>query len=82
MPKMKKHPTLTFSARCAAVAAICLPLASCFHLNHFADEAIDFNGQVAAAQDQTLVLIVIRAANRFPMHFTELSTLFPRLMRR
>jgi hypothetical protein len=48
---------------------------SCFHLNHFASEATDFNSQVAAAQDQTLLLNVIRAANRFPMHFTELSTL-------
>jgi hypothetical protein len=61
--------------RAGLVAAICLPVIGCFHLNKFASEAVDFNGQVAAAQDRTLLVNVIRAANRFPMHFTELSTL-------
>jgi hypothetical protein len=72
---MKNNPLFSVSVRLGLVIATCLPLMSCFHLNHFASEATDFNGQVAAAQDQTLLLNVIRAANRFPMHFTELSTL-------
>jgi len=72
---MKDYRIVSASVRLGLVIVICLPLMSCFHLNHFASEATDFNSQVAAAQDQTLLLNVIRAANRFPMHFTELSTL-------
>lgn len=72
---MQSNRLFSVSARLGLVLAISLPLMSCFHLSHFASEATDFNGQVAAAQDQTLLLNVLRAANRFPMHFTELSTL-------
>ena len=47
----------------------------CIHLVKFSGQATEFNIQVADAQNKTLLLNVVRAAHRFPMHFTELSTL-------
>jgi hypothetical protein len=47
----------------------------CAHLERFSGQATEFNIQVADAQNKTLLLNIVRAANRFPMHFTELSTL-------
>jgi hypothetical protein len=50
-------------------------LTGCVHLERFSGQATDFNIQVADAQNKTMLLNIVRAANRFPMHFTELSTL-------
>jgi hypothetical protein len=41
----------------------------------FSTEATQFNVQTATAQDRTLLLNIMRAAHRLPMHFTELTTL-------
>jgi len=59
----------------ALIAAALAILTGCTHLEKFSNQATDFNVQVADAQNKTLLLNIIRAANRFPMHFTELSTL-------
>ena len=56
-------------------AAATLALAGCVHLEHFSSKATDFNLQVADSQNKTMLLNIMRAANRFPMHFTELTTL-------
>src|SRR5882724_8474309 len=48
---------------------------ACVQLDHFSGQATEFNVQVADAQNKTLLLNIVRAANRLPMHFTELSTL-------
>jgi hypothetical protein len=50
-------------------------LVACAHFEKFSNQATEFNVQVADAQNKTLLLNIVRAANRFPMHFTELSTL-------
>ena len=49
--------------------------AACAHIDAFGTRATNFNAEVADAQNATLLINVMRAANRFPMHFTELSTL-------
>lgn len=61
--------------RTAVTLGTAFALTACLHLDHFASKATDFNLEVAQAQDRTLMLNILRAANRFPMHFTELSTL-------
>jgi hypothetical protein len=60
--------------RGTAISA-CILIAACGHLDHFSHKATDFNIQVAEVQDRTMLLNIVRAANRYPMHFTELSTL-------
>src|ERR1700733_9410960 len=59
------------------VSSVTLLLCStaCVDIAHFSRTATDFNNEVADTQDKTLILNIVRAANRFPMHFTELSTL-------
>ncbi|MDP9066531.1 MAG: hypothetical protein M3O06_11785, partial [Pseudomonadota bacterium] len=63
--------------RCRLIVAFTIisTICGCMHLERFANRATDFNIQVADAQNKTLILNIVRAANRFPMHFTELSTL-------
>lgn len=64
--------------KCLLVAAGCATLtfiAGCVHLDYFSGRATGFNVQVADAQNQTMLLNILRAAHRFPMHFTELTTL-------
>jgi len=63
------------SLRAAVASVAMLVTAGCIHLVKFSGEATEFNIQVADAQNKTLLLNVVRAAHRFPMHFTELSTL-------
>jgi len=50
-------------------------LSACAHLDRFANRASQMNVEVADSQNQTLLLNILRAAHRAPMHFTELSTL-------
>jgi len=50
-------------------------ITACAPLDRFSNKATDFNIQAADVQDRTMLLNIIRAANRYPMHFTELSTL-------
>src|ERR1700678_2284425 len=59
----------------AVGGAALVSTSACIHLEHFSGQATEFNIQVADAQNKTLLLNIVRAANRFPMHFTELSTL-------
>lgn len=63
--------------RLLALGAIALLTSACVstNLNQFSHTATDFNVQVADAQNKTLLLNIVRAAYRFPMHFTELTTL-------
>lgn len=61
--------------RASAVAAMSIFLTACVHLDQFSAQATDFNVQTASAENATLLLNIVRAANRFPMHFTELTTL-------
>lgn len=64
------------SPRAFALGVLALfALSGCVHLEQFSTRATEFNVQVADAQNKTLLLNIVRAANRFPMHFTELSTL-------
>jgi hypothetical protein len=58
-----------------ALLAILVLEAGCMHLNEFSTRATQFNVQVAASQNETLLLNIVRASKRFPMHFSELSTL-------
>jgi hypothetical protein len=53
----------------AALAAGCVPM------QKFSTQATEYNVQTATAQDRTLLLNIMRAAHRLPMHFTELTTL-------
>jgi hypothetical protein len=57
-----------------AVAAVSLAT-GCMPMEKFSHQATEYNIQTADAQDQTLLLNILRAANRLPMHFTELTTL-------
>jgi hypothetical protein len=59
----------------AAAMSACALVVACVHVDHFSGKATEFNMQVAEVQDRTMLLNVVRAAYRFPMHFTELSTL-------
>jgi len=52
-----------------AICAGCVPMAK------FSTTATEYNLQTATAQDRTLLLNIVRAAHRYPMHFTELTTL-------
>jgi len=63
--------------RASAVPALATAVlvTACAHLERFSGEALEFNAQAADAQNKTLLLNIMRAANRMPMHFTELSTL-------
>lgn len=66
--------------RCLAILLGVVPLlfaAGCLssRVNQFSRTATDFNVQVADAQNKTLLMNIVRAAYRFPMHFTELTTL-------
>jgi hypothetical protein len=47
----------------------------CAQLDMLSARATGFNVDVADAQNRTMLLNVLRAAHRYPMHFTELSTL-------
>lgn len=58
-----------------AFAGTLLFSSGCMHLARFSNSATDFNAQVADAQNRILLLNIVRAANRYPMHFTELTTL-------
>jgi hypothetical protein len=69
LSKRARKRTLVFGIACLTL------LSACAHLEKFSNEATEFNIQVADAQNKTLLLNIVRAANRFPMHFTELSTL-------
>ena len=60
------------------VGLLLIPLglvSACAHLDRFANRASQMNVEVADSQNQTLLLNILRAAHRAPMHFTELSTL-------
>jgi hypothetical protein len=59
----------------AVGGAALVSTSACIHLERFSSQATEFNIQVADAQNKTMLLNIVRAANRFPMHFTELSTL-------
>lgn len=58
-----------------AIGALSALMAGCITLKNFAEQATQYNTQVADVQDATLLTNVLRAAHRIPMHFTELSTL-------
>jgi hypothetical protein len=59
-----------------ALSLLCVAcLCACSHLEPVSNRAIAFNSEVATVQDKTLLLNIVRAAYRYPMHFTELSTL-------
>ncbi len=53
----------------------CALLSSCANLDSMSSRATNFSVEVANAQNQTLLLNVMRAAHRMPMHFTEITTL-------
>jgi hypothetical protein len=75
---MTIHSTLIqFQRRLATLLATLIvgAISGCIHLEHFSGQATEFNIQVADAQNKTMLLNIVRAANRFPMHFTEMSTL-------
>lgn len=50
-------------------------LAACAQLEKFSGTSTNFNVQVAESQDRIALLNIVRAAYRYPMHFTELTTL-------
>src|SRR5262245_29178876 len=59
-------------AACLATGAI---LASCAIVDDFSGRAVDFNMQAEQAQEQALLLNVIRASLRRPMQFTGLQSI-------
>lgn len=61
--------------RLAVAFAFVVLVGGCAHLDAFTDRATGYNTQVADVQDQTLLLNIMRSANRVPIHFTELTTL-------
>jgi hypothetical protein len=60
---------------CLFIACITFLTTACVQLDRFSGRATEFNAEVADSQNRTMLLNVMRAAHRFPMHFTELSTL-------
>ncbi|MEN7535682.1 hypothetical protein [Aurantiacibacter flavus] len=55
-------------------AMACLALASCAAPAQLGRVAVDHNRMVARSTDETTLLNIVRAAHRFPLHFTALST--------
>lgn len=60
-------------ARCAAVA-LGLGLAGCSVIDDYSWRAVDYNREAEQAQQQVLLLNIVRASLRRPMQFTSLQT--------
>lgn len=61
--------------RRAAMPALVMTLSSCAIVDDFSGRAVDFNMQAEQAQEQALLLNVVRASLRRPMQFTGLQSI-------
>lgn len=58
-----------------AVAALAMAVAGCAIVDDFSGRAVDFNLQAEQAQEQALLLNIVRASLRRPMQFTGLQSI-------
>src|SRR5215469_3714264 len=61
--------------RGAAAVLLLATLAACEIVDDFAGRAVDFNMQAEQAQEQALLLNIVRASLRRPMQFTGLQSI-------
>src|ERR1700757_3767161 len=62
-------------ARAAVLAAAVLVLAGCTVVDRFSGRAVEYNLQAEQAQEQALLLNIVRASMRRPMQFTSLQSI-------
>lgn len=67
------NETLRISKRIAIVAAAAT-LAACSHGIQISQHAVDYNKSLENSENRTLLLNIIRAAKKRPMHFTRLES--------
>lgn len=63
------------TTKLGGVICVAIFFSSCTIVDEFADRAVEYNQQVADAQNRQVLLNILRAAHRQPMQFTELSTI-------
>ncbi len=66
---------IQLAARLLSAALLCAVLAACSFDGRIADHAVKYNKTVEEANNSLLLLNILRARDRRPMHFTAISQL-------
>src|SRR3954471_25053701 len=59
---------------CVAALVLTLQLSGCAVIDNYSGRAVDFNREAEQAQEEVLLLNIVRASLRRPMQFTSLSS--------
>ena len=70
---------IQLAARLLSAALLCAALAACSYNERIADHAVDYNKTVEEMNNSLLLLNILRAKDRQPMHFTALTQVLGRL---